>query len=88
MPRKKKATEGSQAEVSFEEALAGLEKVVAAMEAGDLTLDQSLAGFAEGIAYSRLCLAKLDQAEREIDLILQDEQGILTEKPLTLEGDL
>jgi exodeoxyribonuclease VII small subunit len=56
------------AEAKFEEALAKLEEIVRKMEQGELTLDESLASFEEGIRLSRLCARKLDEAERRIDV--------------------
>ena len=63
------------AEVKFEDALAKLEEIVRKMEQGELTLDESLASFEEGIRLSRLCSAKLDEAERRIEILLKKEGG-------------
>ncbi|HQM90944.1 MAG TPA: exodeoxyribonuclease VII small subunit, partial [Syntrophales bacterium] len=57
------------AEVKFEDALAKLEEIVRKMEQGELTLDESLASFEEGIRLSRLCAGKLDEAERRIEIL-------------------
>ncbi|NPV04156.1 MAG: exodeoxyribonuclease VII small subunit [Syntrophaceae bacterium] len=76
------------AEVKFEDALAKLEEIVRKMEQGELTLDESLAAFEEGIRLSRLCAAKLDEAERRIEILLKKEGGTEV-KPFDLgpEGD-
>lgn len=72
-PRSKK--NDGMAEVKFEDALAKLEEIVWKMEQGELTLDESLAAFEEGIRLSRLCAGKLDEAERRIEILLKKEGG-------------
>lgn len=74
------------AEVKFEDALAKLEEIVRKMEQGELTLDESLASFEEGIRLSRLCAAKLDEAERRIEILLKKEGGTET-RPFKLEPE-
>lgn len=69
-------------DVCFEEALGKLEVIVKLLEKGELKLEDSLDKFAQGVALSQLCLAKLTVAEKKIDKILQKEQGIIVEKPL------
>lgn len=69
-------------DVCFEEALGKLEVIVKLLEKGELKLEDSLDKFAQGVTLSQLCLAKLTVAEKQIDKILQKEQGILVEKPL------
>lgn len=61
------------ADAKFEDALAKLEEIVRKMEQGELTLDESLAAFEEGIRLSRLCARKLDEAERRIEILLKKE---------------
>jgi exodeoxyribonuclease VII small subunit len=68
----------------FEEALDKLEEIVKKMEAGEMTLEESLKAFEEGIKLSRLCAKKLDEADRRVDLLLR-EDGELTAKPFAGE---
>jgi exodeoxyribonuclease VII small subunit len=63
------------AEEKFEEALEKLEEIVKKMESGDLTLDESLKAFEEGIRLSRLCAQKIDEAERRVDILLKSQEG-------------
>lgn len=63
------------AEEKFEEALKKLEDIVREMESGDLTLEESLKSFEEGIRLSRFCAKKLDEAERRIEVLLKNEEG-------------
>ena len=55
----------------FETALERLEAIVEGLEAGDLTLDQSLKQFEEGIALTRTCQAALAEAEQSIKLLTE-----------------
>jgi exodeoxyribonuclease VII small subunit len=71
-------------DVSFEESLGKLELIVKQLERGELPLEESLDRFAEGMKLSQLCLNKLDKAEKNIDKIIQSQQGKIVEKPLSL----
>jgi exodeoxyribonuclease VII small subunit len=68
----------------FEEALGKLEDIVKKMESGDMTLEESLKAFEEGIKLARLCSRKLDEAERRVEILLKQEEGLVT-KPLQVE---
>jgi exodeoxyribonuclease VII small subunit len=57
----------------FETAVAELETIVKTLEAGDLSLEKSLQLYERGVQLSRYCHAKLDDAERRIELV--DERG-------------
>jgi exodeoxyribonuclease VII small subunit len=58
--------------LSFEEALGELEETVAHLEAGDLTLEESLALFERGQHLSAYCNALLDKAELRVELLTAD----------------
>lgn len=64
-------------EQSFEQALAGLEEAVAALESGSLTLDESLATFERGVGLAGLCRQRLQQAEARVQLLLLERDGVL-----------
>jgi len=74
------------AEAKFEVALAKLEEIVRKMEQGELTLDESLVSFEEGIRLARLCSRKLDEAERRIEILLKKE-GETEVKPFNPEPE-
>jgi exodeoxyribonuclease VII small subunit len=59
----------------FEEAMTRLEQIVHALEAGNLTLDESLRAFEEGTALLRLCARRLEETERRIEILTRDEGG-------------
>lgn len=78
----------TESELLFEEALQKLEDIVKQLERGELSLDESLACFSEGVFLSKVCLTKLNKAEQQIDTILHEEEGIMVEKPLPLQEDM
>lgn len=60
---------------TFESALGELEKIVGKLEDGDLSLEESLKLFEDGVKLSRECQQRLTQAERRIEILLKDEKG-------------
>lgn len=72
MAKKKKADGGKQSDaetLSFEQAMAKLEKSVARLEDGELGLDESLVEYEQGIQYLKQCYARLERAQRKIELL-------------------
>ncbi len=69
----------------FEAAIAELESVVKQLEGGDLALETSLALYERGVQLSRFCHARLDAADRRIEIL--NERGELTAAPPGL-GDV
>ncbi len=65
---------------TFESALARLEQITEEMEAGDLSLEESLKKFDEGIKLTRFCNEKLTQARAKVELLL-DKNGTLEAEP-------
>jgi len=74
------------AKEKFEEAMAKLEALVRKMETGDLTLEESLKAFEEGIRLSRLCAARLDDAERRVEILIQENHKV-TIRPFSGNGE-
>ncbi len=62
-------TPGTNAQPTFEEALARLETIVAALEEGQVPLAASLARYEEGIKLLKQCYQSLSAAERKIELL-------------------
>jgi len=58
------------ATLKFEEALGRLETLVQTLERGDLSLDESLKAFEEGVKLSKSCLKLLDEADRRVEILL------------------
>lgn len=62
--------------MDFEKRLGRLEEIVSKMEVGELSLDDSLKLFEEGVKLSRECNSQLEQAEQKVKLLLKvDENG-------------
>ncbi len=61
----------------FEDAFGRLEDIVRKMEAGDMSLEESLKAFEEGIKLARVCSRKLDEAERRVEMLLKQEEGLV-----------
>lgn len=53
----------------FEQALAELEELVAKLESGDLSLDQSLTHFKRGVELTRHCQSILDEAQQTVEVL-------------------
>ena len=68
-------TAGRDEAPKFEEAMARLEQIVHALEAGNLSLDDSLRVFEEGTGLLRLCTRRLEEVERRIEVLMQTEEG-------------
>lgn len=66
----------------FEEALEALEKVVEKLESGDLSLEDSLQAFEEGVGLVKYCNEKLVEVEKKIELLVKDKEGKLQLRPL------
>jgi exodeoxyribonuclease VII small subunit len=72
---------------NFESSLEELERIVRALEKGDLTLEKSLELFEQGVKLSRECQERLSQAERRIEILMRDNQGRGTVRPFEPEAE-
>jgi exodeoxyribonuclease VII small subunit len=91
-PSAPEPTEAAQAGPSFEVAIKRLTEIVATLERGDLSLEESLRLFEEGVQLSRVSQKRLDTAEKRVEQLLSvDEQGRATTAAFTTtaeeEGD-
>jgi exodeoxyribonuclease VII small subunit len=75
------------AEKKFEAALTRLEEIVSSLESGELGLEQSLKLFEEGVKLARVCNARLEEAERKVEVLLKDKGGKMTAKPFEEEAE-
>lgn len=69
---------------NFEKDLEKLEQIVQELEKGDLTLEESLKQFEEGIRLARLCEKALAEAEKRIEILLQNESGEIEPQPFNI----
>lgn len=65
----------------FEDALNKLEKIVSRLEEGNISLEESLKLFEEGIRHSRFCNQKLEEAEKRVEMLLKDKNGVIKAQP-------
>ena len=76
---------GPEAEASYDALVGRLEKVVEALEAGELSLEQSVERFAEGVKLARDAGLRLDEAERRVEQLVKDASGAEVVAPLERE---
>ncbi len=68
--------QGSDAsEETYDAIVARLERVVGELESGQLTLEQSIERFAEGVRLAKDASKKLDEAERRVELLVRGAGG-------------
>jgi exodeoxyribonuclease VII small subunit len=74
-------------EEGFDQVLQQLRQIVERLEGGNLSLEQSLAAFEEGVRLSRQGAKILDAAEQRVEVLLRDESGALRTAPFAQPGD-
>lgn len=72
--------------VDFEASLKALEEIVSKMESGDLSLEDSLNAFENGVKLSRDCQTALEQAEQRVTQLIEKNGKIETQTFESLEG--
>jgi exodeoxyribonuclease VII small subunit len=73
---------GEVSKLSFEEALAELERIVRGLESGQQKLEEAIIAFERGSALRRHCEAKLAEAETRIQAIVERADGTLATRPI------
>ncbi|MGI5998660.1 MAG: exodeoxyribonuclease VII small subunit [Lutispora sp.] len=61
-------------ELSFEKAIKRLEEIVSILESGDLSLEQALEAYSEGVKLSSYCNTKLEEAEGKMIKIINENR--------------
>lgn len=69
------------AEQSFEKSLERLEKIVGELEGGELSLDEALKRYEEGVKLVQVCSKKLDVAQKKVELLTKTPGGKFQLKP-------
>lgn len=59
----------------FETSLKRLEEIVRSLESGNLSLDDSIKAFEEGVKHAAFCGKKLDDAERRVEKLVRQRDG-------------
>lgn len=67
---------------SFEDSLKKLESIVEKLEKGDLSLEDSLKLFEEGVGLSAVCKKELEEAEGKVQMLVKQRDGSLKTEPI------
>lgn len=70
--------------LSFEKSLEKLEEIVKKLESGELSLEDSIKAFEEGVLLAQNCGKKLDQAEKKVEILLSSKEGSSTKEPFNV----
>ena len=70
---------------SFEESLKKLESIVDKLEKGDLSLEDSLKLFEEGVGLSAACKKELEEAEGKVQVLIKQRDGSMKAEPFPAE---
>lgn len=72
--------------MNYETALNELESIVEKMESGELSLEDSLKSFEEGIKLARVCSASLKETEQKVQILIE-QNGELRSQAFVVEND-
>jgi len=78
---------GKKAEMSFEEAVSDLERIIARLERDELTLDESITLFEEGMKVMVICDKRLHAARGTLSELLRGDDGQYLEKKMGISLD-
>ncbi len=73
--------------LSFEDALRELEEIASRLEHGSLGLDESISEFERGVALTKFCHQKLEEAEKKIAILQKNENGEIHLKTVNVSED-
>ncbi len=73
---------------SFEEALIRLEEIVNTMEEGELSLDDSVKLYKEGVELAAFCGGKLTDAKQQVTMLSVGLDGQISEKPFEIREEM
>ena len=70
-------------DIPFEEYLRKLENIVQRLEEGELTLDESVKTYEEGMNISKICLEKLNKTKKKIEQLVIEGEKKYSTKPFS-----
>ena len=73
------------AETKFEDAMKRLEDIVRNLESGDLSLEDSLAVFEEGMKLAGFCSKKLEEVEQKVTMLTKGGDGEYVDQPFDVK---
>lgn len=65
--------------LTFENAMKRLEEIATSLENSELSLDESLKAFEEGMELSRFCSTKLAEAEKKLKILVRKNENLQLE---------
>ncbi len=65
--------------ITFEQALAKLEKIVRDLESGEIPLEESIKLFEEGVKLSGVCSSLLKEAKQKVEILIDNGTNITKE---------
>ena len=75
------------AEKNFEEAMQRLEEITQGLEKGDLSLEDSMEIFEEGMKLAKFCTKKLEEAEKKVTRLIKEGEGKFSQQPFEVEEE-
>lgn len=78
MPDTKDTPSSNATSIDFEQSLQQLEEIVRKMEQGELTLENALEAFEEGVRLTRNCQTALQNAEQKVKILMANADGDLS----------
>jgi exodeoxyribonuclease VII small subunit len=75
------------AEKKFEKAMERLEEIVESLEGGELSLEDSLEVFEEGMKLARFCSHKLEEAEKKVTILVRENGEKYSPAPFEVEEE-
>ncbi len=72
---------GKEKDFKFEEAVERLEAIVEKLEGSEVPLEEAPGLFEEGVRLSKACHQKLAEAEKKVQILLEDDEGNLEARP-------
>ena len=71
----------------FEDTFKKLETIVNKLEGGDLSLEDSMKLFEEGMRLSRICSERLAEVQKRVEVLLKSEEGGVQSRPFSFEEE-
>lgn len=65
--------------ITFEQAMSRLEKIVRELESGEATLEDSIKLFEEGVKLSGICSSLLKEAKQKVEILIETDNGVSKE---------
>jgi exodeoxyribonuclease VII small subunit len=86
-PAPKKPEAPAQKKPDFERSLSRLEEIVRKLESPQLSLDEAMKLFEEGVGLQRACHKQLEEAEARVEILLKKADGKMAAEPFEPEGE-